>query len=78
MNALMLASQRGHGDLVALLIQHKACMDEQTGQGSTALMLACKRGHEKCAQVCCGVWCMVYKHTPISIPIPIRIPIHRC
>jgi hypothetical protein len=26
-------------------------MDEQTAQGSTALMLACKRGHEKCAEL---------------------------
>ncbi len=26
-------------------------MDEQTTQGSTALMLACKRGHERCAEV---------------------------
>ena len=51
MNALMLASQRGHADMVKLLIQVGAAMDEQTMQGSTALMLACKRGHEKCVEV---------------------------
>ena len=47
----MLASQRGHSDMVRLLIKEQAAMDEQTMQGSTALMLACKRGHEKCAEV---------------------------
>jgi hypothetical protein len=47
----MLASQRGHSDMVKLLIQVGAAMDEQTMQGSTALMLACKRGHEKCVEV---------------------------
>lgn len=47
----MLASQRGHAEMVMLLIKVGAAMDEQTAQGSTALMLACKRGHEKCAEV---------------------------
>ena len=37
--------------MVRLLIKEQAAMDEQTMQGSTALMLACKRGHEKCAEV---------------------------
>lgn len=45
MNALMLASQRGHANIVSLLITYRAAIDGRTVQGSTALMLACKRGH---------------------------------
>jgi ankyrin repeat protein len=45
MNALMLAAQRGHAHVVAVLVKAGASMDEQTAQGSTALMLAAKRAH---------------------------------
>lgn len=47
----MLASQRGHAEMVNLLVGACANMDEQTSQGSTALMLACKRGHLGCVDV---------------------------
>src|SRR5262249_42357366 len=60
MNALMLASQRGHAEIVFLLIKAGAAMDEQTAQGSTALMLACKRGHEKCAEVLVSMGAEIY------------------
>ena len=33
---------RGHASMVLLLINQGASMDDQTAQGSTALMLACK------------------------------------
>lgn len=60
MNALMLASQRGHAEIVYFLIRAGAVMDEQTAQGSTALMLACKRGHEKCAEVLVSMGAEIY------------------
>ena len=60
MNALMLASQRGHSEMVHLLITKGAVMDEQTSQGSTALMLACKRGHDKCVEVLVGMGAEIY------------------
>lgn len=45
MNALMLASQRGHAHIVCILIKYGTSIDGRTVQGSTALMLSCKRGH---------------------------------
>ena len=51
MNALMLASQRGHADTVRVLVHAGAVMDDITTQGSTALALACKRGHEEVVKV---------------------------
>jgi hypothetical protein len=60
MNALMLASQRGHHIVAMLLIKAGAVMDEQTAQGSTALMLACKRGHEEVVNVLVSMGAEIY------------------
>ena len=60
MNALMLSSQRGHGDTVKVLIKAGAVMDERTSQGSTALMLACKRGHEEVVKVLVSMGAEIY------------------
>lgn len=60
MNALMLASQRGHGDTVRILVEHGAAIDERTSQGSTALMLACKRGHEEVVKVLISMGAEIY------------------
>ena len=40
-----LGSQRGHAKIVEVLIEERAMIDGRTVQGSTALMLSCKRGH---------------------------------
>ena len=60
MNALMLASQRGHHKMVLLLMLAGAHIDEQTAQGSTALMLACKRGNELCVKQLIGLGAEIF------------------
>ena len=50
MNSLMLSAQRGHTEVVNLLIAAKAELNSMTDQMSTALMLAVKRGNIDCVR----------------------------
>jgi ankyrin repeat protein len=51
MSSLMLASFRGHDEVLELLIRSGAVVDEQTWEGNTALMMACSKGHNKCVEI---------------------------
>jgi serine/threonine-protein phosphatase 6 regulatory ankyrin repeat subunit B len=43
---LLVASLKGHADIVKLLLENHADVDIQTDQGATALMIAAANGHE--------------------------------
>ena len=49
----MLACQKGHKDVVKLLLDHsdKIELNARDGNGVTAIMFACKRGHKDVVQL---------------------------
>lgn len=49
---LIIASYKGHYDIVNTLIQHRANINHVNVRGKTALMMAAKEGHLNVARVC--------------------------